>query len=485
MRDGSALLIATTSEASSRRRRRQIVMGKLEWWLGRESNPRHRDFQFPDVCLHRVVSVFGSQGGLHSLNKYYYTASVAKVIEKSVNGRKKATMEIKGYRVRNKNGGWRCLVSWEDGFGKRHEKSFALAAGDEAAARLEAVDVYCEVRTGRRQIAAESEESLFEYSARYFKGRLERHEYERSTFSTNMKHMRAWERAVGDKPISKLTAADVKRTIAGWFDDGRDATTVDKRITALKEVYNSAVSDGLCGSSPLEKVRRPKKPYKELNGVNDSLQLAGVAEAIARLPLDEYKVAFSLALYTGMRRGEICALRWADVDLRGGVLWVRQAVGTDDGGNYVKPPKSNRPRDIAMPMQLIELLGAWEKKNGSGYVVSADGAMMNPDYITHAFTAFARFNGLEGAAGRRLTLHDLRHSAATFLIAGGADVKTVQAVLGHSSAAITLDMYASADRHAKESAARLLDSIRLNAPEGAEPYEGRERKQPMTKALPW
>ena len=113
-----------------------------------------------------------------------------------------------------------------------------------------------------------------------------------------------------------------------------------------------------------------------------------------------------------------------------------------------------------MPDSLRKLLAQWraECKQEFAYVVcDSDGNYLNPDYVTHVFTSFARFNALEGAAGRRLTLHDLRHTAATVLIGHGADVKTVQSVLGHSSAAITLDMYASADSNAKRSAAAILD----------------------------
>lgn len=140
-----------------------------------------------------------------------------------------------------------------------------------------------------------------------------------------------------------------------------------------------------------------------------------------------------------MRRGEICALEWRNVDLQRGVLWVRSAIGADEGGKYVKPPKSNRPRDLAIPEPLGRLLAEWRGLcPDSHYVVcGSDGSYLDPDYLTHAFTSFARFNGLKGAAGRRLTLHDLRHTAATALISHGADVKTVQSVLGHSSAAIT------------------------------------------------
>lgn len=369
-------------------------------------------------------------------------------------------MEVKGYRVRSSGGKLYAVVDWTDDSGRRRQRSKRIA--DER----EALEFYIMVKSGAEPIKKDGSEPFGEYAARYFAGRLERHEYERSTYATNLKHVRAWERSLGRKPLSKVTEEDVRKAIAGWFRDGRDATTVDKRITALQEVYRFAVKDGACGKDPFEAVRRPRKQWRELNGVNDSGALADVVAAIGRLPLEWPKVAFSIALYTGMRRGEIAALRWKDLDLGCGTLWVRRAIGSDDDGTYVKPPKSNKPRDVPVPSSLSSLLDAWRLEcmysHGitpeSAIVCDCSGKPLNPDCMTHAFTAFARFNGLKGAAGRRLTLHDLRHTTATVLIANGADVKTVQSVLGHSSAAVTLDMYASADSGAKRKAAALLDA---------------------------
>lgn len=320
-------------------------------------------------------------------------------------------------------------------------------------------------------------QDAFSYALMYFKGRLDRHEYERSTYATNLKHMRAWKKALGEKDLGEITEREIQLVIADWFDDGRDPTTVDKRITAFKEVYKRAVKEGLCQENPFEDIRRPKKGWKELNGVNDSEKRNEIADVLASLPLDEMKVAFNLAYWTGMRRGEICALRWNDIDLEEDVIWVRHSIGTDDMGNYLKLPKSDRPRDIAIPAYLHDLLREWERKNGWGFVLGGS-EFINPDYITHAFTHLSKFMGWKGNAGKRLTLHDLRHTVATTLISEGADVKTVQSVLGHASAAVTLDMYASADKDAKRKAASLLDRAVKRRP-----IEGRSAKRGLAAAL--
>lgn len=379
------------------------------------------------------------------------------VAETSANGRKRFRMEVKGYRARLIRGSWHSVVDWVDDHGRRHQKTRKSDAADELSAKQDAMEFYFMCKSG--MVPMERRDgSLSSYSEGYFKGRLDRREYERSTYATNMKHIRAWERALGDVPLRSITEADIKDAISMWFSDGRDATTVDKRITALQEVCRSAVLDGVCMRNPFDNIRRPKKGWRELNGVNDQETLASVSKTIASLPLDGMKVAFTLAMHTGMRRGEIAGLQWRNVSLDAGVIWVRNAIGADDIGKYPKPPKSNKPRDIAMTPSLQALLMAWKEKTAAEpwHYVCGGETYMNPDYMTHSFTALARFNGWKGAAGRRLTLHDLRHTAANVLITSGADVKTVQSVLGHSSAATTLDMYASADRNAKRSAAELL-----------------------------
>lgn len=406
-------------------------------------------------------------------------------------------MEVTGYNVRNIKGKWHAIVYWKDETGKRHQKSTKLDTDMPEKAREMAMECFYRCKTGDipLKIAKKGTETIYSYAETYFKGRLERHEYERSTFATNMKHMRAWKRALGDKSPLKVQPNDIKDVISTWFSEGRDATTVDKRITALKEVYNAAILDGTCSSNPLEHIKRPKKGWKMLNGCNDADSRWKIADKLRKLPLDSMKVAFNLAMWTGMRRGEVCGLQWCNIDLERRVIWVRSAIGTDDVGKYLKPPKSDRPRDIAMPEYLHSLLSSWyfECKRRFGVrftpqvfvVCDSAGNYLNPDYITHRFTALASFEGWKGAAGRRLTLHDLRHTVATALITDGADVKTVQSVLGHSSAAITLDMYASADSRAKRDAADMLElSIRKSAPKDALTRVGTLTERRCTEVAP-
>jgi integrase len=159
---------------------------------------------------------------------------------------------------------------------------------------------------------------------------------------------------------------------------------------------------------------------------------------------------FVVALTTGMRRGELGGLTWGAVDFDQATVSVRQAVGSDRrGGYFLKPTKTGRERSVPLTGLAIEALGRQRAAQaadrlaiGAAYddrgFVFADplGAPIELDSTTKAFTTIARSAGIKG-----VRLHDLRHSAATWALARGSDVRTVSAVLGHSVPSTTLNIY--------------------------------------------
>jgi len=183
-------------------------------------------------------------------------------------------------------------------------------------------------------------------------------------------------------------------------------------------------------------------------------------------------VAAWIALFTGLRRGEVCGLRWRDVSLDDRMMLVTRSIGEGRGGSsYIKGPKTHRTRDVPIAGQLAGVLSVWyaQCRDEWGltdgemfdlYVIgNAEGGFCLPTYITEGWRVLSRGWNLVGTAGRRVTFHDLRHTFATAAIVGGLDVKTVSSILGHSSAAMTLDIYASADPDAKRAAADRIDAL--------------------------
>ena len=172
---------------------------------------------------------------------------------------------------------------------------------------------------------------------------------------------------------------------------------------------------------------------------------------------------FHLALGTGLRRGELLGLRWADVDLQRGYLTVNQVRVRAGAKTVSKEPKtSGSRRTIALSKQVCETLkrhaaAQQEEKRvmGEAYTdnglvfAGIDGSPLNPDYIGSQY--FQRLITLAGVP--RINFHGLRHTHATLLAMGGVPLKTVSARLGHSSVRITGDIYSHVlDRMDKEAA---------------------------------
>jgi integrase len=166
-----------------------------------------------------------------------------------------------------------------------------------------------------------------------------------------------------------------------------------------------------------------------------------------------YRNAITLALATGMRRGEVIGLRWESVDLNRRILTVREARYELIGKHGNKAPKGGRTRDVDLSDMAARALrfertrqvkaqraagDAWQDE---GFVFTDDfGRPVAPMGLSAAFRHVTEQAGLGG----RYTLHALRHTAATWMLAGGTDIKTAQRLLGHSEAGILLRTYAHA-----------------------------------------
>jgi len=174
-----------------------------------------------------------------------------------------------------------------------------------------------------------------------------------------------------------------------------------------------------------------------------------------------------LALATGMRRGEILALRWKNVDLERGTVRVVESLEQTKLGIRFKAPKNDRHRAIALPayaveklrrlkrQQAEELLALGIRQSGETLVCArADGGPHQPLSLTYEFARFmGRLKELP-----RVRFHDLRHSHATQLLADGVHPKIASERLGHASVGITLDLYSHVTDTMQGDAALRLDT---------------------------
>ena len=176
-----------------------------------------------------------------------------------------------------------------------------------------------------------------------------------------------------------------------------------------------------------------------------------------------YSALVLVAAYCGLRIGELLALRWVNVDLIARTIRVVEQIDADAGHGAVKPPKTAAGRrSVAMPTFVADALGEHDQhaSDGSGRVfTSPTGA---PLHLTN-FRRRVWGPAIIRAEVAPLRIHDLRHTCASLAIQAGADVKVLQRMLGHASAAVTLDRYGHLLPGQAEAVADLIASETDNA----------------------
>ncbi|GAB3364116.1 site-specific integrase [Modestobacter lapidis] len=251
--------------------------------------------------------------------------------------------------------------------------------------------------------------------------------------------------------IGRLTLDRIRPShVEGWVVElrrkGLAESSIRSAYTILRAVLDTAVRDGALASNPAAIVRRPRVTVKEA----PHLTPAEVAELLRAARDTRYAPLFALLVHTGLRRGEALALRWSDVDLDKGLLRVRGTLARVQGRLLVTVPKtakSKRSVPISAPAErlLRGLRGSQaeeRRRAGSlwqetGFVFTTEtGEPYDPRNALRALKVAATRAGLPHAG-----LHTLRHSAASVMLTQGVPLKVVSEVLGHSSIAITGDVY--------------------------------------------
>jgi integrase len=238
--------------------------------------------------------------------------------------------------------------------------------------------------------------------------------------------------------------------VEGWLVElrrrGLAESTIRSAYTILRAVLDTAVRDGALAANPAAAIRRPRVTAKEA----PHLTPVQVAELLVAADGSRYAPLFALLAHTGLRRGEALALQWSDVDLAKGVLRVRGTMSRIDGALTVTEPKTAKSKrfvPISEPagrlLRRIQAAQAQEQRlagsswRRTGFVFTTEfGEPCDPRNALRALRAAAAKAGLPPAG-----LHTLRHSAASVMLTRGVPLKVVSDILGHSSIAITGDIY--------------------------------------------
>lgn len=262
--------------------------------------------------------------------------------------------------------------------------------------------------------------------------------------------------------------------IADWHvlllrEGGRDGRSLAPRTVGhAHRVLHSA----LARAAKLEMVSRnvasvlapPKVEAREV----ECLTEGQIADALLKLEGHQLYSLVVVALGTGMRRGELCAIQWRQVDLEAGVLQVERSLEETNQGLRVKPPKSRYGRrKISLPVSVINVLRAHRVKQselrlaiGLGRLEPddlvfsrEDGSPLSPDRLSQQWRRVAVSLGLPA-----VTFHAFRHTHASALVAAGLDILTISRRLGHGSPGITLGIYAHLFSNTDSAAAKAMDA---------------------------
>ena len=272
---------------------------------------------------------------------------------------------------------------------------------------------------------------------------------------------------IGNVRLADLSVEDVSGWMRDMSADGYAPKSVSKPFRLLKQALKWAVAQDLITKNPCDFCKPPRRARTPINALSreERTRMLRLAMQAEPQPLG---FAVEIALTTGMRRGEVCALRWSDLS-DDGTITVSHALGNGPGGFYVKEPKTGSSvRTIPLTKHLNTMLSARRRDAervaremgvslGDPYILGTQeekSRPYNPTQLGKDFAAFCKMNGFS------CTFHDLRHTFATMMIAGSCDVRTVASYLGHASVSMTLDIYADVDPDAKRAAVdKVADSF--------------------------
>ena len=231
--------------------------------------------------------------------------------------------------------------------------------------------------------------------------------------------------------------------------------SVKHNYCMLVSIFNFAVKQEYILKSPMDNVDCPKLAKKKVNAFTLE-QAQTLLARLSQCDLD-FKTMMYVMITSGLRRGEMLGLQWQDIDFENGVASInRCVVSSRDKKAHVDTPKTQESmRDVPLTATTLSLLAELKKDSISKWVFpTPDGEPRQPEAITHRVKRFMKINGLPD-----MSPHDLRHTCATLLLQNGADIKSVQTILGHTDASTTLNFYVSTDINRMRSAINALDSV--------------------------
>lgn len=278
--------------------------------------------------------------------------------------------------------------------------------------------------------------------------------------------------ALGRVTLAKLSAGHIQRLVRDMTTEGLAPVSVRSVHATLRAALNHAVRQGL--------VTRNVAPLATLPTVRRqppaAMEPAAAVAVLEAIKGHRLEALMTLAMFTGLRQGELSGLAWSDVDLTAGLLTVRRALTWLGGRPHLAAPKTARSRrTMHVPALALEALKAHRERqrfeakaagpawqNSEGLVfVTATGAPLGKTVAWSALDSCLRAAGLP-----HLRFHDLRHAYATLALQAGAGLREVQEGMGHTSITTTANVYAHVAPSTMRGVSDRIERLILDAKEG-------------------
>ena len=378
--------------------------------------------------------------------------------------------------TKKKNGkSWYAKLQWKDTNGKWQSTCVSTGIpvkGDnkrKALKRAEEIRIEFEEERKKQEALAEPDMLFVDYMEMWLKTQ-ERFIKPSTLYGYNRileTHIKPYFQKSKVK-LCDLSAQDIQRYYNHLMDGGLSPASVKRHHANIRKALQEALMNNMVTCNMADGVKLP--PMRKYHAtVYDDAELKRLIDAAKGTPIE---CAIMLTVYYGLRRGEICGLKWTDIDFARRVIHIRNTRITAAGGEIFQASTKNESSTRDLPIDdfiynyLTQLKDKQEKDKlffGSGYDDSGflcrwdDGRAIRVDYLSKTFHTLLQKSGMP-----KIRFHDLRHSTATNLLAKGVDLKIIQELLGHSSINTTANFYLHPDIEKKKEAVSVMTAMLNN-----------------------